>query len=133
MERIGKMAYRLALPPSTSIHPVFHVSQPRKVIGDRVVVPTLPPMLTDDIKILLEPTKLGGVCHGLIGTHSDLEVLIKWQGMPDYDTTWEPYSLIVQQFSSFDSFHLEDKVTHWQGSIVRPARTHTYARRKSGN
>ena len=61
VKHIGKVAYWLALPPSTSIHLVFHVSQLRKVIGDHVVAPTLPLTLTIDMEILLEPAELGGV------------------------------------------------------------------------
>ena len=35
LERVGEVAYRLALPPSLSaVHPVFHVSMLRKYHGD---------------------------------------------------------------------------------------------------
>lgn len=42
IERIGSVAYKLALPPSAAIHPVFHVSQLKQVVGGQVVSPTLP-------------------------------------------------------------------------------------------
>lgn len=41
-ERIGQVAYKLKLPETTSIHPVFHVSHLMKTIGDRLVSTTLP-------------------------------------------------------------------------------------------
>ena len=34
LERVGAVAYRLALPPSLSVHPVFHVSMLRKYVHD---------------------------------------------------------------------------------------------------
>ena len=42
VERIGSVAYRLDLPASALVHPVFHVSQLKQAIGNQPVSSSLP-------------------------------------------------------------------------------------------
>jgi hypothetical protein len=42
LKKVGLVASKLLLPTSTSIHQVFHVSQLKKHIGNRVMQATLP-------------------------------------------------------------------------------------------
>jgi hypothetical protein len=55
LKKIGTMAYKLELPGSSRVHPVFHVSCLKKVIGDKIPVQTIFPELDEEGKIILEP------------------------------------------------------------------------------
>jgi len=55
LQKIGTMTYKLELPASSQVHPVFHVSCLKKVIGDNLPVQTIFPELDGEGKIILEP------------------------------------------------------------------------------
>ena len=55
LQKIGTMAYKLELPASSRVHPVFHVSCLKMVIGENLPVQTILPELDEEGKIILEP------------------------------------------------------------------------------
>nr|GEX17453.1 putative mitochondrial protein [Tanacetum cinerariifolium] len=50
LERIGKVPYKLKLPSTATIHPVFYVSQLKKFIGSNIQKNDLPDGLTEEMK-----------------------------------------------------------------------------------
>ena len=129
IQRIGNVAYKLELPPTAHIHPVFHVSQLRRAHGVSNSSPVLPPQLTSDLEMVVEPAALLQVRPKVNGRNGEVEVMIQWQGLPEFEATWEDFSMVQHQFPDF---HLEDKVKVWAGGNVRPEIRFTYTRRKKG-
>ncbi|KAL5570094.1 hypothetical protein UlMin_026669 [Ulmus minor] len=124
---VEKVAYKLDLPPTTKIHPVFHVSQLRAALGMSSFSPTIPPQFTPELELVVEPEKLLGVRPKVNGQPGEVEVLLQWKSLPEFEATWEDFHLLQQQFPNF---HLEDKVKVWADGNVRPQVRFTYARRK---
>ena len=54
LQNIGTMTYKLELPASSQVHPVFHVSCLKKIIGDKLPVQTIFPELDEEEKTILE-------------------------------------------------------------------------------
>jgi hypothetical protein len=94
LQKIGTMAYKLELPASSRVHPVFHVSCLKKVIGDKIPVQTIFPELDKEGKIILEPEAITDTRVHQLRNRSISEYLIKWRKLPAKDSTWEDESFI---------------------------------------
>ena len=99
--KVGTVAYKLQLPESSKIHPVFHISQLKKYAGTSPVQGTLPSMdeqgliSTEPIAVL--DRKLGRKGHGAV-----VYVLIQWSNTPKEEATWELYTDIEKRFPGFN-------------------------------
>jgi hypothetical protein len=97
-ERIGRVAYRLELPPSSQIHNVFHVSQLKDYRADYTPVftelPKLPPLDTIDAR----PEAVLDRRMMKKGNVPVIQVLIKWTDQPDEAATWEDWDVLKTRF-----------------------------------
>ena len=94
LQKICTMAYKLKLPAASQLHPVFHVSCLKKVIGDKLPIQTILLELDEEGKIILEleaitKTKTRQLRNRLIS-----EYLIKWKNLSAEDSTWEDENFI---------------------------------------
>jgi len=111
LQKIGAVAYKLQLPSSISIHPVFHISQLKHALPSSAQAQPLPAIMTSNLEWEPEPEDVLEIRESSTG--ADTELLIKWRGLPECENTWEPMKVIRQQFPAF---HLEDKVASLRGS-----------------
>ena len=86
IEKFDLVAYKLELPESSRIHPVFHVSQLKKHVGSLTVQSPLP-VLTEERVIAKEPISI--VDRRLVNKHGKpvTEVLVVWKNSFPKDST----------------------------------------------
>ena len=94
LQKIGTMAYKLELPASSRVYPIFHVSCLKKVIGENLPVQTILPELDGEGKIILEPEVVIEKRTRQLRIRSISEYLIKWKNLPTEDSTWEDENFI---------------------------------------
>lgn len=87
VQRIGKVAYRLALPLGSKIHPIFHVSQLKAVTGDHPIETELPADLFDDTREFV-PSQVLQSREVWRGDSRIPQVLVRWEGQSEEDATW---------------------------------------------
>ena len=58
LERVGKVAYRLELPPNSRWHLVFHVSQLKKKLGAADCTVAELPTVTEEGIVTMEPNRI---------------------------------------------------------------------------
>nr|XP_028964667.1 uncharacterized protein LOC108169704 [Malus domestica] len=101
LQKIGHVAYKIDLPTTSKLHPVFHVSCLKKQLGSDII-PAVPlPVVIEDG--LLEDYPLAILRRRLTGQGSSSKtgVLVQWQHRPKEDATWENYAEFVNRFPAF--------------------------------
>ena len=91
---IGTMDYKLELPASSRVHPVFHVSCLKKVIGYKIPIKTILMELDEEGKVILEPKKITKTNTKQVQTQAITEYLIECKNLPIKDLTREDESFI---------------------------------------
>ena len=113
VERVGKVAYRLRLPATSKIYPVFHISQLKHVIGQEHATLSLPVSLSREDEVIISPDTLLETRYDEDG---HLEVLVQWKNLPVHENSWMRVSALKHQFPDFP---LGDKLVLLNGGIDR--------------
>ena len=100
IERVGSLAYRLALPSELSmIHNVFHVSMLRKYIADPShVLEEQPISLQNDLSYEEEPVQILDRKEQVLRSKSFQLVKVLWRSHQVEEATWEPEEQMRQQY-----------------------------------
>jgi len=107
MEKIGAVAYRLQLPDSAKIHPVFHVALLKPFHGQVTQLYFPLPLSSSELGPMLNPLKVLDV-RVLKRLETEVsQVLIQWEASEAKDATWEDLQDILK---FYPQFNLEDKV-----------------------
>lgn len=105
-ERIGAVAYRLALPEGSKIHDVFHVGLLRPFVEGSSPVAAVFPSDFARGKVISRPTKMVGRRRVMRDGVAVEEVLVQWDDDAGSVPSWEPLEVISRRFPTLT---LEDK------------------------
>ena len=99
LDKFGLVAYKLQLPATSQIHPVFHVSQLKKLVGDVSTTTQLPSVvyetLTKEPELILERKMVQR--RGQAATM----VLVKWANQLREEATWEYLYELQKKYPEF--------------------------------
>lgn len=101
LERVGTHAYKLKLPPTMEIHPVFHVSLLEPASNNPLKgqqQPPPPPVIIQNEEEYEVEAVLDSRLH-----YRKLQYLVKWSGY--HEPTWEPAESLEHSQLLVKEFH----------------------------
>ncbi|KAK8957341.1 hypothetical protein KSP39_PZI000693 [Platanthera zijinensis] len=107
IKRVGPVAYTLALPEGSRIHPTFHVSVLKKKLGNAVHVNPILPEATSTGELRPLPEEVFMTKWSKRGTEYRPTILVKWKQLPATQNSWVD---LLEFRERYPDFHLEDKV-----------------------
>ncbi|MCI04910.1 Ty-3/Gypsy retrotransposon polyprotein, partial [Trifolium medium] len=109
VERIGKVAYKLSLPPHSKIDNVFHCSLLKLHEGSPpTIIDQLPPFSIEHHPVISPLAIIGSELRNIDGKEVRF-VLVQWQGLPTEDTTWEKWDELRSDYDLEDKVDLEEE------------------------
>ncbi|GKC20150.1 ty3-gypsy retrotransposon protein [Tanacetum coccineum] len=116
-ERVGKVAYRLALHVTSKIHLVFHVSILKAFVGNGAEVVTEFPEEFQDGQPVEQPLAVCGNRMVLRNRSPVKQILVRWAGGSLEEATWE---WLPEFQTAYPAYNLEDKVIFEDGGNDSP-------------
>ncbi|CAJ2633359.1 unnamed protein product [Trifolium pratense] len=98
LERVGAVAYKLKLPADSRVHPVFHASLLKKAVSANVETQPLTTCMNENWQLEPGPEEAR---DSRVNDKGELEVLVKWEGLPEFENSWELVHKMRQEFPDF--------------------------------
>ncbi|KAI5410675.1 hypothetical protein KIW84_055987 [Lathyrus oleraceus] len=98
IESVGVVAYKLKLPEDSRVHPVFHASLLKKTVLANVETQPLPTCMNESWQLEPGPEEARDT---RVNEKGELEVLVKREGLPEFENSWELVEKMRQEFPGF--------------------------------
>lgn len=124
-EKIGKVAYRLALPHTMKVHNVFHINLLKKEIPDkfkRAPIP-LPPVITPDGE---EEYEVERILNSRTNKKGDVSFLVRWKAHLPSEDSWQTESDVRNAKQAIEEFYLENPNAPKKGETTRTTKSGRY-------
>ena len=126
IEQVGKLAYRLDIPPNWKIHPVISVAHLERHVPDpfnRSIMP-LPETIHDDDDGSHDEWEVEEIIRSRWtgkGRNKRKEWRVKWKGFgPEHDT-WEPAENLINAKEHLDTFEAAANPVFIGSTFILPA------------
>ncbi|GKA21451.1 ty3-gypsy retrotransposon protein, partial [Tanacetum coccineum] len=117
LERVGKVAYQLGLPPTSKIHPFFHVSLLKPFIEEVIVGVANLSEEDREGRPVDQPLAVCATLDILHNRETSLQILVQWRDCSPDEATWED---LFEFQSTYPSYDIEDKVNFEGEKSVTP-------------
>ena len=99
VDKMGQVAYKLELPNSSKVHPVFHVSQLKRLVGEATTSTQLPSII-QETEVRIPESCLGRKMVKRQGRAATM-VLVKWVDESEDMASWEFLYDLQKRFPNF--------------------------------
>ena len=117
MQNIGRVGYKLELPPTRKIHLVFHVSCLKKVIEKNIPTQIVLLELDEEGKLILELEYILQTCMKKLRNKTLAQYLIQWKNLLVEEATWEDEEFIQKNPHLVS---IEDNASFERGGMLCP-------------
>ena len=102
---LSPVTYKLDLPPTMKIHPVFHVSLLRPY-SDPAVIPGRPILERPPLEVIngMDEYEVEAILDKRIHQHKP-QYLVKWKGYHESKSTWEPEENLQNSAAAIADFN----------------------------